>query len=124
MSVNTSGMAAEDIVFETPYLSSIRQVRRRYVQNLNPSEHRGSPSKESGRPFFCGHGLQFLKYLYGLNLVPQTSPASQHFRIFVSGLAGLLGVPVAKQHIGLAAAVEKIAAVSVFRDNCRDLANG
>jgi len=69
--------------------------------------------------------FQLLINFQDLNFIAQTCPAAKQFGIFQRGAAGLLGVPVAKEHIvRIAIAVKKIAPVSVLRDNGVQFANG
>src|SRR5580704_467256 len=69
--------------------------------------------------------FQLFINLQNLNLISQPCPATQQLGIFLSSAASLLGVPVAQQHVlGIASAVEKIAAVSFVRDDGVEFADG
>src|ERR1700691_3871158 len=69
--------------------------------------------------------VQLLIHLQDLNFISQAGPAAKQLGIFLRGSAGLLGVPITKQHVvRTAVVIKKIAAVSVLRDDGVQFANG
>src|SRR5580700_4823168 len=69
--------------------------------------------------------LQLLINFQDLNLVSQAGPTAKQLGIFLSGAAGVLGVPITEQYVvGIAAAVKQIAAVSLVRDDGVEFMDG